>query len=152
MHASWPHASNPCIASQRRQNQILAINLQEGAKKSSAPSSHGRYTISLFLQARVRGKHVFCLYGKAISLLSRANSNYLVHIVQGVLLTFAPLSWHVIVLAGECVPAWHRLLQQMYITGRHHLFSRCLLRKERGKSEAESPVDIVCTRSWEGII
>ena len=31
-------------------------------------------------------------------------------------------------------------------------FSRCLLREERGRSEAESSVDIVCTASWEGIL
>ena len=33
------------------------------------------------------------------------------------------------------------------------IFSRCLLpEEERGRSEAESPLDIVRTRSWEGII
>ena len=31
-------------------------------------------------------------------------------------------------------------------------FSGCLLPEERGRSEAKSPVDIVHTGSWEGII
>ena len=38
------------------------------------------------------------------------------------------------------------------IDTKYRFFSRCLLRGERGRSEAESSVDIVRTGSWEGII
>ena len=39
-----------------------------------------------------------------------------------------------------------------FFTDWTNFFSRWLLREERGRSEAESPMDIVRTGSWEGII
>ena len=45
----------------------------------------------------------------------------------------------------ETLPAMNKIVQVIFL--------RCPLpEEERGMSEAESPVDIICTGSWEGII
>ena len=46
-----------------------------------------------------------------------------------------------------------KIRMKVHFSQKHTFFSRCLLpEEERGRYEAESPVDIVRTGSWEGII